>query len=81
VTGQWIEVTTCPAGGAIIFTAGLLVPGIPLFVANYGANALLIFPPSTGQWNTLGANIAFTLSNGLSQSFWPVSNLQAYSQP
>jgi hypothetical protein len=78
LVGTWIQVTTCPAGGGVIFPAGLS-PGTVLFVTNQGANPLLVFPPTGGQWNALGANVAWLIDSGLSQTFSLFTSTQGYT--
>jgi FlaG/FlaF family flagellin (archaellin) len=78
LTGTWIQVTTCPVGGGVIFPAAVS-PGVALFVTNQGANTLLVFPPTGGQWNALGTNVAWSIAPGLSQAFFPLTVTQGYT--
>jgi hypothetical protein len=52
--------TTVPASGGTILPP--LNPGDNLIVLNAGANALLLFPPSGGQINALGANASYSIA-------------------
>lgn len=75
------EVTTVSAGtGVRLPSSGVNnVTGIPVVVFNRGANTLNVYPPSGGDIDGLGTDVAYTLAAGASKAFWAMSNTQYFS--
>jgi len=67
VYGDNVIVTTCPASaGVVLSTDSGFGPGDDVFVANQGANACLVYPPSGAQINALAVNAGFSVAAGKS---------------
>lgn len=66
VYGDNVIVSTTAAGTGVILAGPAFGPGDDVFVANQGANALLVYPPSGGQMNAAGVNVGFSVAAGKS---------------
>lgn len=64
ITGDVIVLTTVAASTGVILPASSdeIVPSDRMLVANYGANALAIYPPVGGKINNGAANAAISLA-------------------
>lgn len=63
-TGDNIIVTSAAAGTGIILAGPAFSAGDSVQVANLGANAVLVYPPSGGVINALAANAGFSVAAG-----------------
>lgn len=54
VSADWNDVTTCAAGAGVILYNGVI--GDSCFIGSYGANAVTVYPPTSGLFNALAAN-------------------------
>src|SRR5579884_2065111 len=57
-------VTTTATGTGVVLPSAGVSRSEEYVVANHGANALLVYPPSGGQIGTLGANAGYSLAAG-----------------
>jgi hypothetical protein len=57
-------VSTVASGSGVVLTTGLKA-----IIMNRGANALAVYPPSTGQLEALGTNVPYMLQPGQDATF------------
>lgn len=80
LTGETNNVTTVASGTGVIIPAFGSV-GVKFTVRNSGANALLVYPPSSTQINSLGNNVGYIIPPGSTQTFiWVSSTLLLATQ-
>lgn len=68
--------------GTVAANSGVSVPlGLRMLVMNRGANALSVYPASTGKIESLAVNVAYSLQPGQDVfiTFDPVTTTQAYA--
>lgn len=73
---QFVRVDTTPAnsGVRIYSPAVAAVPGPEIFIINKGANTLKVYPPTGGQIDGGGADVAYSLSAGAKKRFVCISD-------
>jgi len=76
ITNQTNEFTTVGSGQGGILPSP--EQGEFIFVANAGANALLVYPASGHSINALSANTAFSLAAGKNAMFWAATSSKWY---
>lgn len=77
------EVTTTASSTGVVLPSVEAGTG-PIWVANYGANTLSLYPPSGGQINRAGTNAAISMSAGVSVELFCTSaggSQQCYTVP
>lgn len=80
VYGDNVVITTAAASSGVILSGNAgFGPGDDVFIANQGANAVLVYPPVGGQINALGANAGFSIAAGKAASFRSTGASQFYS--
>ncbi len=71
-----IVIVTTVASGAGVEIAGLTQP--QQLIMNRGANTLLVYPPTSGQIESLGTNAAYSIAPGSQAMIASTSATQAY---
>lgn len=74
--GQDLSIVTTAASGTGVQLPGAGVSRPEVYVvANHGANALLVYPPTGGQIGTLGANVGYSLAAGKTGYYTCIASL------
>lgn len=76
LAGNFHEITTVAAGTGVGLLSSMLYSDMPTTVGNYGANALLVYPASGAQIDSLGANVGYSLAVGKIATFRAASATQ-----
>ena len=77
IANDIIVVTTASASQGVILPAS--VPGVQIVIINTTAVAVNVYPPSGGQVDSLGTNIAFSLPTNGKIMFMATTNTQYYT--
>lgn len=78
LTAEFNQVSTVGAGSGVILATSI---GVPTFIWNDGANALLVYPPSGAQINNLGSNNPATIATLATAGYVLLSSSLAKSLP
>ena len=85
VSSTFDTVTTTPPGTGIIVAASLMVAGSEIFLSNYGANPLAVYPPTgatiSNAGTTLATNAAVMVSVGVTAQFVIASSTSLFTVP